>query len=63
MFSKEPPRQAAELDSDLDGNSIKDALTYVSLRFGTYGTFVSVAVVMAIIACSQGFLPATFERT
>lgn len=63
MFIKEPPRQAVELDSDLDGNSIKDALTYVSRRAGTYGTFVSMAAVMAIIAYSQGFLPATFERT
>ncbi len=63
IFIKEPPRQAAELDSDLDGNSIKDALTYVKRRAGTYGTFVSMAAVMAIIAYSQGFLPATFERT
>ncbi|GAB5486931.1 MAG: MFS transporter [Parasphingorhabdus sp.] len=63
MFIKEPPRQAAELDSDLDGNSISDALKYVGRRIGTYGTFVSMAAVMAIIAYSQGFLPATFERT
>lgn len=63
MFIKEPGRQVAELDSDLDGNSMKDALTYVKRRAGTYGTFVSMAAVMAIIAYSQGFLPATFERT
>ncbi|MEP3226809.1 MAG: MFS transporter [Parasphingorhabdus sp.] len=63
FFLKEPPRQVAELDSDLEGNNIRDALTYVSRRAGTYGTFISMAAVMAIIAYSQGFLPATFERT
>lgn len=63
MFIKEPSRQVAELDSDLEGNGMIDALTYVKRRAGTYLTFVSMAAVMAIIAYSQGFLPATFERT
>lgn len=63
MFIKEPPRQVAELDSDLEGNGMMDALTYVKRRADTYLTFVSMAAVMAIIAYSQGFLPATFERT
>lgn len=63
MFIKEPARQVAVLDSDLDGNSIKDALTYVGRRAGTYGAFISMACVMTIIAYSQGFLPPTFERT
>lgn len=63
MFIKEPPRQLAKLDSDLEGNGMMDALTYVKRRTGTYFTFVSMAAVMAVIAYSQGFLPATFERT
>ena len=63
LFIKEPTRQLVALDSDLEGNSLKDALTYVGRRAGTYITFLLLVCVMAIIAYSQGFLPATFERT
>ena len=61
---REPARRAAAAqDTDLKGNSIGDALSYVARRAGTYGAFVSLVCVMTIIAYSQGFLPATFERS
>lgn len=64
MFIKEPPRQSvAALDSELEGNGVADALRYVGKNFGVYAGFISLACVMAIIAYSQAFLPATFERS
>ncbi|MEM9533232.1 MAG: MFS transporter [Pseudomonadota bacterium] len=64
FFLNEPARrQIAASDPDLKGNGIRDALGYVGRHAGTYVGFVSIVCVMTIIAYSQGFLPATFERT
>ncbi len=64
FYIREPDRRiATAFDADLKGNSIGDALGYVWRRKGTYLGFVSLICVMTIMAYSQGFLPATFERT
>lgn len=61
---KEPKRRlAVAQDESLKGNGIGDALGYVGRNASTYLSFVSLICVMTIIAYSQGFLPATFERT
>lgn len=64
LFMKEPLRQMAlSSDADLAGNGLGDMLRYVGSRWTTYVSFVSLLCVMTIVAYSQGFLPATFERT
>ncbi|MFN3945115.1 MAG: MFS transporter [Allosphingosinicella sp.] len=64
VFMREPIRQTAlSADPDLRGNGMGDMLRYVGGRWGTYLSFVSLICVMTIVAYSQGFLPATFERT
>lgn len=61
---REPMRQTGyAIDPDLSGNSMADMLRYVGRRWGTYLGFVSLVCVMTIIAYSQAFMPATFERT
>lgn len=63
-FVGEPARRTTQVsDAGLENNGILDALKYVGRHGGTYGGFISLACVMTIIAYSQGFLPATFERT
>ena len=61
---KEPKRRVAMAqDESLKGNGMGDALGYVGRNAATYLSFVAPICVMTIIAYSQGFLPATFERT
>lgn len=61
---KEPKRRVAMAqDESLKGNGMGDALGYVGRNAATYVSFVAPICVMTIIAYSQGFLPATFERT
>ena len=61
---REPRRQLeAKEDREVAGSNLSDMLGYVAQRWGTYATFVSIACVMTIIAYSQGWLAATFDRT
>ena len=61
---KEPKRRVAMAqDESLKGNGMGDALGYMGRNAATYVSFVAPICVMTIIAYSQGFLPATFERT
>ena len=61
---REPPRQAAaSAQQGVAGNGVRDALSYVGRNIGVYAGFVSLACVMTVVAYSQGFLAAAFERT
>ena len=63
FFIKEPERRpTVGGDAALQGASIFDAWGYVAKNGATYFTFVSLIMVMTIIAYSQGYLPSTFER-
>ena len=60
---REPERRLSTAqDETLDGNGIRDALSYVGRHWKTYLGFVSPICVMTIIAYSQAFLPSTFNR-
>ena len=64
MLLREPPRQLNSTGQDgVDGNGVRDALSYVRRNLSVYTGFISLACVMAIMAYSQAFLPAAFERT
>jgi MFS family permease len=64
VFMPEPLRQTAlSEDPELASNSMRDMFRYVGARWATYLSFVSLICVMTIVAYSQGFLPATFQRT
>lgn len=64
FYVGEPPRRPLENNEiDVGGNSVGDAVRYIRNNLGTYVGFVSLACVMTIIAYSQGFMPAAFERT
>jgi MFS family permease len=64
LFMPEPLRQTAvSAETDLTGNGMKDLFRYVGSRWATYTSFVLLICVMTVVAYSQGFLPATFERT
>lgn len=63
FFIREPERRpSVGGDSTLQGASIFKAWGYVAQNGATYFTFVSLVMVMTIIAYSQGYLPSTFER-
>lgn len=63
FFVREPERRpSVGGDASLKGASILDAWGYVAKNSATYFTFVSLIMVMTIIAYSQGYLPSTFER-
>lgn len=64
VFRRDPPRQAiVSVDHALRGNGMSDTLRYVGQRWATYLPFVSLMCVVTIVAYSQGFMAATFERT
>jgi MFS family permease len=64
LFMREPVRQTGlAVDPELAGNGMGDMLRYVGRRWATYACFISLICIMTIIAYSQAFLPATFERT
>lgn len=64
FMTKEPVRQVGQLkDEDLKGTGLLDMLTYVGGRWKTYLSFVSLVCVMTIVAYSQGWFAAMFERT
>jgi MFS family permease len=59
----EPRRHAENARGAGAGNGFSDMLHHVSGRWTTYASFVSLVCVMTIVAYSQGFMPAMFERT
>lgn len=64
FFVREPARRPnIGGDASLQGASIFEAWGYIAKNGATYFTFVSLVMVMTIIAYSQGYLPSTFERT
>ena len=64
LTSREPPRQHSSLDqSGKSGATVRQALTEVGKNWRAYGGLVSMVCVMTIVAYSQGWLPALFERT
>lgn len=63
FFIKEPERRPSVGGNEkLQGASIFKAWGYVAQNGATYFTFVSLVMVMTILAYSQGYLPSTFER-
>ena len=64
MFTlREPPRQQSFLDESGQGVTVMDALREVGTNWRAYAGLVSLVCVMTIVAYSQGWLPAMFERT
>lgn len=64
LMLKDPPRRVdISRTDDLEGNGMRDTLRYVGKRWLTYASFVSLMCVVTVIAYSQAFLPAAFERT
>jgi len=60
---REPQRHlVVATDATLEGNHLRDALSYVAKRWPTYLGFVAPICVMTITAYSQAFLPSTFNR-
>lgn len=63
LFLREPARQTFG-DVGAGGNAgLRDAMRYVGRRWRVYGGFIAMVCVMTIVAYSQGWLPAMFERT
>ncbi len=60
---KEPKRQRSSMDASGKGVTIGQALGEVGKNWRAYVGLVSMVCVMTIVAYSQGWLPAMFERT
>lgn len=60
---REPRRQQSSLDESGNGVTIGQALGEVRDNWRAYSGLVSMVCVMTIVAYSQGWLPAMFERT
>lgn len=60
---REPPRQHVVVDEDGGGVTMGQALREVAANWRAYAGLVSMVCVMTIVAYSQGWLPAMFERT
>jgi len=63
FFQREPERRNLVQLGSGGKAGIGDALRYVLARRQIYGGFVAIVCVMTIVAYSQGWLPAMFERT
>ncbi len=64
MFSlREPVRQDLARMGVAGRVGLRDALRYIAARRQVYGGFVAIVCVMTIVAYSQGWLPAMFQRT
>ena len=64
MFAlREPVRTDRDLEFAEHPAGLLDAFGHVWARRGLYGGFVALVCVMTIVAYSQGWLPAMFERT
>ncbi len=63
FFLREPVRRdLAQIG--VDGRAgLRDALRYIAARREVFGGFVAMVCVMTIVAYSQGWLPAMFQRT
>jgi len=60
---REPVRQDLARIGDGGKAGLRDALRYVLNRWRLYGGFVLMVCAMTIVAYSQGWLPAMFQRT
>ena len=63
FFLREPVREIVGTVGTKDKPGIRDAFAYVAVRKRTYGGFAAMVCVMTIVAYSQGWLPAMFQRT
>jgi hypothetical protein len=59
LLIREPRRIA---DSSATANGFGDALRHIGTRKGDYALIVGIVAAMVVVAYSQGFLPAAFER-
>jgi MFS family permease len=60
---REPPRQQSSLNESGEAATVRQALGEVAGNWRAYLGLVSLVCVMTIVAYSQGWLPAMFERT
>lgn len=63
FFLREPARRDLARMGVAGTAGLGDALRYVAARRQVYGGFVAIVCVMTIVAYSQGWLPAMFQRT
>ena len=64
FFLREPARRVeAADDPELTGSNLNDMLRYVFARWPVYASFMGLVCVMMIVAYSQGWYAAMFERT
>jgi len=63
FFLREPKRQDLAEIGDGGKAGLMDALRYISKRRRTYVGFTAIVCIMTVVAYSQGWLPAMFERT
>ena len=64
MFGLREPLRTDRQRMDADSPAgLRDAFGYVAARKKLYGGFIAMVCVMTIVAYSQGWLPAMFERT
>jgi MFS family permease len=63
FLMREPMRRTIQTSTEAQTGSFPETLRYVGKRFPTFFGFVSVFCLMTIIAYSQGWNPAMFERT
>jgi MFS family permease len=63
FFLREPARQDLGQVGTEGKASIGDALRYVLTRWRVYGGCIAIACIMTVVAYSQGWLPAMFQRT
>lgn len=60
---REPARRTTQTSSDASTGAFLETLRYVGNRFWTFFGFISIFGLMTIVAYSQGWNPAMFERT
>jgi MFS family permease len=63
LFLREPTREIVGNVGETGKAGIRDAFRYVAARKRTYGGFTAMVCVMTVVAYSQGWLPAMFQRT
>ena len=63
FFLREPARQDLGQVGTEGKAGIGDALRYVLTRWRVYGGCIAIACIMTVVAYSQGWLPAMFQRT
>lgn len=63
LFLKEPPRVRDKTEASTGSSSFADMRAYVRARWVPYCGIIALFSLMLIVAYSQGWLAATFERT